>query len=269
MSQPRERNWPGRELPGGLAGLNKKRKKRETAAASSLPKWIVDEGEKWEAIRKRVEEAFRLYTLHTSIQDIAEEIGVSVPTVYDYLVKGRQMRTLMYARDINEIMMEAISARHQIIRDARKSIQDMKNVSVSPLHTLERLNAAAAAGFNDPVNGNNGHDEESPAADGLVMIGITPDMTRVELLGLELIAKQEQAIEELLGLRDKHAAAGAPKSVTPIMTGNIYLVDASIHPGEEVLGNRMTVIPSNDPRLIDLAQEEEDDGDEEDQEDED
>lgn len=264
MSQP---PYTADNLPGGLAKLNSSRKKERAKGEKRIPKWIRETSEEADALRQRVTQTFELHTQHTPIAEIVETVGVSIPTIYDYLRKARYMRAMMMANEINYIMIEAVASRQQIIRDIRKSLRDMRNVSISPEHTLDRLNAAAAAGFNEPVNGNNGHDAENPAPEGLVMIGVTPDMVKVELEGYRLIGEQEKAIEELLGLRDKHAAAGAPRIATtsPVMTGNIYLIDASIREGEEVLGNgRMTIIPANDPRLETIAEEEPEDDDEDD-----
>lgn len=258
--------YSSKDLPGGLAKLNKRNSRKAAVSAKRVPRWIRDTSEEGEALRQRVTHTFDLWVNHASLPDIVEEIGVSIPTIYDYLRKARVMRALLLANDIQNILLEQVFSRHKIIAEMRKSIWDMRNLRVATHLSLDRLNAAAAAGFNGSVNGNNGHDEENPGPEGLVLIGMTPEMTRVELEGLRLIGEQERAIEELLGLRDRHAAAGAPKTLhsAPIMTGNIYLVDASIRPGEEILspGGRMTILPANDPRLEDLEEDDEGDDDE-------
>lgn len=258
MTQSR---YNSKNLPGGLAKLNKKNREKAAVNVRRVPKWIRDTGEEAQALRDRVSRTFDLWVNHVPLSELVEEIGVSIPTIYDYLRKARVMRALLLANDIQNILLEQVFSRHKIITEMRKAIWDMKNLRVATHLSLDRLNAAAAAGLNESVNGTNGHDEENPAPEGMVLIGSTPEMTRVELEGYRLIGEQERAIEELLGLRDRHAAAGAPKVSAPIMTGNVYLIDASIRPGEEVLspGGRMTILPANDPRLEGWGEPDEDD----------
>ena len=256
MTQP-YKGYSSKNLPGGLAQLNRKRCRKAIANTQRLPKWVRDKSEEGEASRQRIQLTFDLWVNHTPIPEIMAKIGVSTSTVYDYLKKARVMRADLMASDINDILMEAIASRHQIIQDIRKTIRDMRNLGLVPASTLERLTASSAAGF----NGNSHHDNDDALPEGWVLVGVTPEVARVELEAYRLIGEQEKAIEELLGLRGKNAAAAAPRESAPAMTGNIYLIDASIRPGEEILGNRMTVIPANDPRLDYLKEldEEEDD----------
>ncbi len=67
------------------------------------------------ALVERVKTAYRLKeALKTPVEEIAQRLGVSVPTVYDDLVRARELARMYGARDIEVTRYEAVVKREGV-----------------------------------------------------------------------------------------------------------------------------------------------------------
>lgn len=183
------------ELPGNHAvHINNMREAKEKRMA--IPRWLNDDH-----VRGRILRVYALYIARHSLPEIMEAEHISVSQIYKDLGRAREMRKLLFIQDVAHILMEQVEARKQIIQEARTSLVQLREGSIIVLPGGENIEA-----------------------EGQTMEERTPQRARAEADLLRVISEQEQAIEELIGLRDKgKKQQDGEGSLTPMPTVTVVV----------------------------------------------
>lgn len=187
--------YPRRELPANIrihtAGLRAEKEKKER-----LPRWLENDD-----VRNRILRVYAMYIARHTLPEIMETEKISVPQIYKDLGRARQMRKLLFMSDIEHMLMEQVEARRAIIREARKSLEDVRAGMVTNVPSRE--------------------DEEDTR-----ITEATPQRARAEADLLRVISENEKAIEELVGLRDRERRGELPELPSAPPTQVTLVVDA-------------------------------------------
>jgi len=182
-----------RDLPDNyLINIARLRKAKEKRVA--LPKWLEDDH-----LRTRILAVYKMYLERNSLPKIMEVHSISVTQIYKDIGRARQMRLLLFQGELENLLMEQVSARRQLIVEARDSLTELRRVC---------NNITDADG--------NSLDIDTDKA----------QKAKAESELLKFISGEEKHVEELLGLRDKDRKTDAPQVMAQATAGVTLVIDA-------------------------------------------
>lgn len=192
MSQLYER----RALPGNMRmHIAKTRAAKDKRTV--FPKWLDDD-----KVRDRILRVYAAYIARTSLPDIMAAEEISITQIYKDIGRAREMRRLLFEKDIEHMLMEQVEAHRNVIREAQKSLAELRT---GPEVNIPKMPTA------DSVTDDKDEPEtDEQATKALSTLGRTPGRARAEADLLRVIAENEKMIEELLGLRDRKPGEEEP-----------------------------------------------------------
>lgn len=198
--------YPRKALPGNMK-LHVARLRSGKERRTRLPKWLDDD-----RVRERILRVYAMYIARHSLPEIMGAESISVPQIYKDLGRAREMRNLLFQKDIEHMLMEQVEAHRAIISEARVALADVRKGTTTKIPRTPTT---------DDVT-----DENAEPETEMSISEATPARARAEADLLRVVAENEKMIEELLGLRDKERQQLGDLPSEPGARGVTIIVDA-------------------------------------------
>lgn len=199
--------YPRKALPGNMK-KHVAKLRRDKNEKNILPKWLDDD-----KVRDRILRVYAMYIARHTLPQIMSAEHISVPQIYKDLGRAREMRKLLFQKDIEHMLMEQVEAHRIIIIEARRALGDLRRgmtVKIPVTPTADELTS---------------EDDKEHEDREMTVKEPTPARARAEADLLRVVAENEKMIEELLGLRDREKK-GPGEGDEPPIGGTTIIIDA-------------------------------------------
>ena len=172
-------------------------RKRQNAPSSEtkLPNWIVDMRPSAIAIRERVARVFKMYLERHTLEEIMDAEDIAYTTIYRDIAKARELQAWFFQKELANILLEQVEARKLVIREARKTLEDLR----AGVLVVDEDGKLIASG------------EDASDGDSSITRIVLPNHARAVATLLEVITTNEKGIEELVGLRNRKTSIETDK----------------------------------------------------------